>query len=838
VGLRRGRRHGARRAGSLVSARDAVSEDLQEVPRTWKWVLWWPEGDWTNGAYVVTDLLVGEVHIAYGTPAARGPRRSRDEKLVLEGGEAVGVYATLDEAREEARRDWAIRVWGPKMNPRAPSFWVDDTLDMRFPLAEERVQLRFEGDWEQAYAHQWHNVYVVGPGIYARWMDDGNEGQGLYVFREGDWVLREAQYIDMRRPAWSRRLKALVRKMTKPARKNPGGKAPRNPRLTWRHVLWWPEEKGAWRGEPLMAKAYVITRTGAKGRLYISYGTPAADGSLDDGEEVGSYANSWDARVGAREDWAIRIFGSRTNPRRDKNRKSSKRRRSRRNPLVQIPPALIVQVSRAWAEASPYTQQRSLTLAIPATEFPYWSGDVGPRVRRRLREERLPRDPKILVKLVPLRQLRSDQTGGNYVFNESVGAREPGGIRGGTLMLPIGREEWELYTAVEHELIHMIQAVYSILLGLMEPKAMMKGNMPTRYFGGFHAPGQNWRAGLEERPGLGSLARVIVGVIALLEEAAASAGGRRMTQGEAEKFAGRVAQILGQRHPAARRLAMATGVMRAVARYLPRNEAILAQGFKDAAGRPPPPLRALIQGETERLSSLVYHFPDPDLSKQIPDPDPDLADPSGGPPAIEVDPDEKEPKRVAMKMRPLVEETYRMLVRPPRVRRTRRTKQNPRAPETEMTLGTIADARTRHAERVLGRKLSLTWDIGPYEHFDTARGFGVTFTHHNNPAWGVCHIRLSEKLRTAAQTRQDAIIRHELGHVIDLSIPPGELDLWAAERGVQLPPQANGEIRADAIALAVWGTPLCYDSATVQSTCCGVDDDSCGISPRPAHLGL
>jgi len=148
-----------------------------------------------------------------------------------------------------------------------------------------------------------------------------------------------------------------------------------------------------------------------------------------------------------------------------------------------------------------------------------------------------------------------------------------------------------------------------------------------------------------------------------------------------------------------------------------------------------------------------------------------------------------------------------------------------------MSIGQLAHERVTHAERVLGARLPVTWDIGPYKHFRTARGFGVTFTQHNNPAWDTCHVRLSAKLLQAPRARQDGIIQHELGHVIDLTFPPHLLDPWAARRGIRLPPQKHGEIRADAIAHAVWGKPLHYDSDTVQSTCCGV-------TSRPAHLGL
>ena len=147
-----------------------------------------------------------------------------------------------------------------------------------------------------------------------------------------------------------------------------------------------------------------------------------------------------------------------------------------------------------------------------------------------------------------------------------------------------------------------------------------------------------------------------------------------------------------------------------------------------------------------------------------------------------------------------------------------------------MTLGRLAQLRQTQAEQALGVRLPLTWDVGEYPHFRTPRGFGVTFHSHRNPNWGTCHIRLSEKLVSSPQHRQDGIIQHELGHVIDLTIPPRTLDRWAGSRGVSLPSQQHGEIRADAIAHAVWRKPLLYDKDTVQST-------RHGSWPRPQHLG-
>lgn len=157
-----------------------------------------------------------------------------------------------------------------------------------------------------------------------------------------------------------------------------------------------------------------------------------------------------------------------------------------------------------------------------------------------------------------------------------------------------------------------------------------------------------------------------------------------------------------------------------------------------------------------------------------------------------------------------------------------RARKNPSSQDA--ALWNLCQQRQEDVERAIGSRLSLTWDIGPYAHFNTPRGFGVTFHSHSNPNWGDCHIRLSKKLLTAPASRQDGIIRHELGHVVDLSFGRGSVDRWAARRGVKLPSPQQGELRADVIAHAVWGKPLLYDADTVQNTVVGVP-------VRPAYLG-
>lgn len=125
--------------------------------------------------------------------------------------------------------------------------------------------------------------------------------------------------------------------------------------------------------------------------------------------------------------------------------------------------------------------------------------------------------------------------------------------------------------------------------------------------------------------------------------------------------------------------------------------------------------------------------------------------------------------------------------------------------------------------------IRLTWDIGPYHHFEKPRGYGVTF-HHGGPS---CHLRFSEKILRASPDRVDGVVRHEIGHVIDLCVVnPAVLNQWAKERGYRLPPPEQAERRADAIAEAIWHTPIRYDEDLwVQST-------TNGVAPRPEWLGL
>lgn len=111
--------------------------------------------------------------------------------------------------------------------------------------------------------------------------------------------------------------------------------------------------------------------------------------------------------------------------------------------------------------------------------------------------------------------------------------------------------------------------------------------------------------------------------------------------------------------------------------------------------------------------------------------------------------------------------------------------------------------------------VDITCGFGHSIHFDKPRGYAVTRIDGNH--FDIC---LSEKLIGQPYHRTDAVIRHEIGHVIDYSsidLPPG------------LP--YSTERRADAIAEMIWGDVIYYDLELVQSLLPGV-------SPRPAEIGL
>lgn len=121
--------------------------------------------------------------------------------------------------------------------------------------------------------------------------------------------------------------------------------------------------------------------------------------------------------------------------------------------------------------------------------------------------------------------------------------------------------------------------------------------------------------------------------------------------------------------------------------------------------------------------------------------------------------------------------------------------------------------------------VSLTWDVGESTLFLSPRCTAST----TGDGSAACHVRFAPRFFTLPEQNRDAVIRHELGHVIDLTIPWMTLDEWGQSRGLWLP--TTPERRADAIAYTLWGSPIYYDEQLIQTI-------QVGIHPRPEHLGL
>lgn len=145
-----------------------------------------------------------------------------------------------------------------------------------------------------------------------------------------------------------------------------------------------------------------------------------------------------------------------------------------------------------------------------------------------------------------------------------------------------------------------------------------------------------------------------------------------------------------------------------------------------------------------------------------------------------------------------------------------------------MTLQHILDARWRDAVTRTSSFWTpprIAWGYGDSAHFASARGYATTLVLSPSEFY----LKFSTKVDTAPEHRLDALVRHEIGHVIDYSTPAETLNRWAASRGVLLP--ETRERRADAICLAVWGEPIFYDAEDVQTTLPAA-------APRPERLGL
>jgi hypothetical protein len=115
----------------------------------------------------------------------------------------------------------------------------------------------------------------------------------------------------------------------------------------------------------------------------------------------------------------------------------------------------------------------------------------------------------------------------------------------------------------------------------------------------------------------------------------------------------------------------------------------------------------------------------------------------------------------------------------------------------------------------------MSMEMGGSAHFEKERGYATTMVLGGDRF----HLRIAERFLTAPLSRQDAVVRHEIGHIIDFSVPG-----WWLEQSIPALP-TTPERRADRIAAWIWGAVIGYDTEDVQ-TLFG------GVAPRPEHLGL
>lgn len=147
-----------------------------------------------------------------------------------------------------------------------------------------------------------------------------------------------------------------------------------------------------------------------------------------------------------------------------------------------------------------------------------------------------------------------------------------------------------------------------------------------------------------------------------------------------------------------------------------------------------------------------------------------------------------------------------------------------RTPEAVQTL---VLERLREASAVFGGEFrpQLTMQMGGSAHFDSPRGYATTTVYGG----GRFHLKVAERFLEADFDVQDAIIRHEIGHIVDFSAESEQLNTWSRGRGVEL--ASTRELRADGIAEAIWGGRIFYNESDVQTL-------AAGTSPRPERLGL
>jgi len=154
------------------------------------------------------------------------------------------------------------------------------------------------------------------------------------------------------------------------------------------------------------------------------------------------------------------------------------------------------------------------------------------------------------------------------------------------------------------------------------------------------------------------------------------------------------------------------------------------------------------------------------------------------------------------------------------------TQPNSIQPTSKISPINLFDFRWSQAKSVLPNlsETSVSTSFGESDHFKKQRGYAVTRFEGD-----IIKVVFSVKIHCLVVHKVDAIVRHEIGHVIDFILPHFDLDEIAQNNSVYLP--NTPERRADAIAQLLWGEPIRYDSDDVQSL-------TTGVFPRPERLGL
>jgi hypothetical protein len=175
---------------------------------------------------------------------------------------------------------------------------------------------------------------------------------------------------------------------------------------------------------------------------------------------------------------------------------------------------------------------------------------------------------------------------------------------------------------------------------------------------------------------------------------------------------------------------------------------------------------------------------------------------------------------------------------------TRTTTTTMRKDDVQRWIDTYYDD-ARRALRGVCTLPPLTWSIAEHAHFASPRGYAVTWmTTAPEPA--SARFGLSRKMLSASPDRVLGLLRHEFGHVVDFAVNRqrrgAALDAWWAATNANANANANAlprtkERRADAIAYAIWSTPVYYDADDVQTIARHVGA-RVHAHPRPARLGL